>query len=61
MVSLQTPLCDFGLAAPDFNLPGVDGRRWTRAFSDTYIIPRGATDKFDAGSVITNGTPVVLE
>jgi peroxiredoxin len=30
MVSLQTPLCDFGLAAPDFNLPGVDGRRWTR-------------------------------
>ncbi len=30
MVSLQTPICDFGLSAPDFNLPGVDGRRWTR-------------------------------
>ena len=30
MVSLQTPLCDFGRQAPDFNLPGVDGRRWTR-------------------------------
>ena len=30
MVSLQTPLCDFGQAAPDFNLPGVDGRHWTR-------------------------------
>lgn len=30
MVSLQTPLCDFDLPAPDFNLPGVDGRRWTR-------------------------------
>jgi peroxiredoxin len=30
MVSLQTPLCDFGLLAPDFNLPGVDGHRWTR-------------------------------
>lgn len=30
MVSLQTPVCDFGLAAPDFRLPGVDGRNWTR-------------------------------
>lgn len=30
MVSLQTPVCDFGLAAPDFNLPGVDGRDWSR-------------------------------
>jgi peroxiredoxin len=30
MVSLQTPVCDFGAAAPDFNLPGVDGRHWTR-------------------------------
>jgi peroxiredoxin len=29
MVSLQTPVCDFGLAAIDFNLPGVDGRSWT--------------------------------
>ena len=30
MVSLQTPVCDFGKAAPDFDLPGVDGRRWSR-------------------------------
>ncbi len=30
MVSLQTPVCDFGRLAPDFNLPGVDGRCWTR-------------------------------
>ena len=30
MVSLQTPLCDFGRPAPDFTLPGVDGRIWTR-------------------------------
>jgi peroxiredoxin len=30
MVSLQTPVCEFGLAAPDFGLPGVDGRVWTR-------------------------------
>jgi peroxiredoxin len=30
MVSLETPVCDFGRAAPDFSLPGVDGRVWTR-------------------------------
>ena len=31
MVSLQTPVCDFGLPAIDFNLPGVDGKNWTLA------------------------------
>ncbi|MBL8483728.1 MAG: thioredoxin family protein [Rhodocyclaceae bacterium] len=31
MVSLNTPICEFGLRAPDFDLPGVDGRRWTLA------------------------------
>jgi peroxiredoxin len=30
MVSLRTPVCDFDLPAPDFALPGVDGRVWTR-------------------------------
>ncbi|QGU31753.1 thioredoxin family protein [Thermochromatium tepidum] len=30
MVSTETPLCDFGAPAPDFALPGVDGRIWTR-------------------------------
>ena len=30
MVSLQTPVCDFGAPAPDFDLPGVDGRNWSR-------------------------------
>ncbi|MCB1759729.1 MAG: thioredoxin family protein [Gammaproteobacteria bacterium] len=29
MVSLQTPVCDFGLPAIDFSLPGVDGKLWT--------------------------------
>ena len=28
MVSLQTPLCDFGWPAPDFDLPGVDGKNY---------------------------------
>lgn len=31
MVSLQTPVCEFGLPAIDFDLPGVDGKRWTPA------------------------------
>jgi len=29
MVSLETPVCDFGLAAPAFDLPGVDGKNWS--------------------------------
>ncbi|WP_457675133.1 thioredoxin family protein [Thiolapillus sp.] len=29
MVSLQTPVCDFGKPAIDFSLPGVDGKIWT--------------------------------
>ena len=28
MVSLQTPICDFGWNAVDFDLPGVDGKRY---------------------------------
>jgi peroxiredoxin len=31
MVSLQTPLCDFGKPAVDFALPGTDGKVWTLA------------------------------
>lgn len=31
MVRTETPVCDFGLAAPDFRLPGVDGRTYTLA------------------------------
>ena len=29
MVSLETPVCDFGAPAIDFALPGVDGKVWT--------------------------------
>ena len=29
MVRTETPICDFGAAALDFSLPGVDGRDWT--------------------------------
>lgn len=29
MVSLETPVCEFGLPAVDFALPGVDGKVWT--------------------------------
>jgi peroxiredoxin len=30
MASLETPVCDFGRPAPDFALPGTDGKVWTR-------------------------------
>ena len=29
MVSLETPVCDFGSSAPDFALPDTDGKIWT--------------------------------
>jgi len=29
MVSLTTPVCDFGKPAINFSLPGVDGKTWT--------------------------------
>ena len=29
MVRTHTPICDFGATAPDFSLPGIDGRTWT--------------------------------
>ena len=31
MVSLQTPVCDFGLPALNFSLPGIDGKNWSLA------------------------------
>lgn len=29
MVALEPPICDFGAKAPDFALPGLDGRVWS--------------------------------
>ena len=29
MVRMETPICDFGWQAADFDLPGVDGKRYT--------------------------------
>jgi len=29
MARTETPVCDFDLPAPDFRLPGVDGKTWT--------------------------------
>jgi len=29
MVRTETPVCDFGIPAPDFALPGTDGELWT--------------------------------
>ncbi len=29
MVRTETPVCEFGTPAPDFSLPGVDGKVWT--------------------------------
>jgi len=31
MVSMETPVCEFGLDAIDFSLPGIDGKQWTLA------------------------------
>ena len=31
MVSLETPVCEFGKEAIDFLLPGVDGKKWSLA------------------------------
>ncbi|HET6565356.1 MAG TPA: thioredoxin family protein [Xanthomonadales bacterium] len=31
MALTHTPVCDFGTAAPDFQLPGIDGKTWSRS------------------------------
>jgi len=37
-----------------------DGKRWDRSLAGAFAIPRGEPGRFDAGSVITNGTPVIV-
>ena len=34
----HSPVCEFGVAAPDFSLPGVDGKQWSR---DDCLGPSG--------------------
>ena len=29
MALIETPICDFGRKAPEFSLPGIDGKLWT--------------------------------
>ena len=41
MASTPTPTCDFGRKAPDFDLPGVDGRRHTLASARGQFGARG--------------------
>ncbi|MSU23269.1 MAG: hypothetical protein EXS32_05525 [Opitutus sp.] len=38
-----------------------DGLRWDRTFARIPPIPRGTGEVFDAGSMVSNGTPVMLE
>jgi hypothetical protein len=38
-----------------------DGFHWDRSLAGSWAIPRGPAGQFDAGSIITNGTPVIVE
>lgn len=38
-----------------------DGDAWNRDFANIPVIPRGTPDRFDAGSILTNAYPVILE
>lgn len=42
-MAVETPICDFGWRAPDFRLPGIDGRDWTL---DQVRGPNGALVMF---------------
>ena len=37
-----------------------DGTRWQRPFRQPFFLPRSSGHQFDSGSILTNGTPVVL-
>jgi peroxiredoxin len=51
-MAAETPVCDFGRKAPDFTLPGTDGRLWSLA---DIRGPKGALVMF-----ICNHCPYVL-
>ncbi len=38
-----------------------DGFRWERPFRDEFFLPREGGGEFEAGSIFTNSTPVVLD
>lgn len=38
-----------------------DGLHWQRPFRSPFFLPRGEPGSFDAGSILTNAAPVVLE
>lgn len=37
-----------------------DGVHWQRPFRQTFFLPRSSGNHFDSGSILTNGTPVLL-
>ncbi|MFZ1756985.1 MAG: hypothetical protein WAU10_24760 [Caldilineaceae bacterium] len=37
-----------------------DGLHWQRPFRQPFFLPRSSGNQFDSGSILTNGTPVVL-
>ena len=43
MAALQPPVCEFDLPAPDFRLPGVDGKTWSL---DECMGPKGVLVMF---------------
>ena len=58
MVSLETPVCDFGAPAVDFSLQGVDGQIWTleKCRGEKGLLVMGP----DCGTAIINGKPLAF-
>lgn len=38
-----------------------DGLQWQRPFRQPFFLPRSTGQHFDSGSILTNGTPVILD
>lgn len=38
-----------------------DGLQWQRPFRQPFFLPRSTDQHFDSGSILTNGTPVILD